>query len=324
MKKHILILFAVPVLLLANACDDKEKLNPTENLGIPEMYSPPADADPRIKSVYDDYGIWIRMSWTNWTDVYNSGLTVDNGANRYQPTPVADEHVGSSLTYVQTLLGNTSAKFTNSFFPLEWWLLGSYGGGYWSYDLRSVGRNRFVMCWPNKDGDLPEITDPQEHYYHDAQLAWDVWLMFGQMCASHMEEPIKEFVLAGKAYDNGAAMDKITDQYYSDGDEEKYDAAVAELCMVGGFVTGSGSRNFNNDFGGWMAMLATTSYEVIKADFLDHSPAGAAKYAIIVDFFKQYGWDIQAAGNKYSQKHDEYLASLPEPEPEEPETPEEP
>ena len=38
-----------------------------------------------------------------------------------------------------------------------------------------------------------------------------------------------------------------------------------------------------------------------------------AKYKVIVEFFKKYNWDIQAAGNKFRQKYNEYKATLPPP-----------
>ena len=55
------------------------------------------------------------------------------------------------------------------------------------------------------------------------------------------------------------------------------------------------------------------SYDNIKKDYLDKSIARTAKYKVIVECFKKYDWDIQAAGNKFRQKYNEYKATLPPP-----------
>ena len=133
------------------------------------------------------------------------------------------------------------------------------------------------------------------------------------MIAQRFDEPIKEFVLAGKAYDNGEAYDNIREQYQKDGDEEKYDKAIDELCKNGGFLSGAGSGKFTTDFGDWLSLLVMESYDNIKKDYLDNSIARTAKYKVIVEFFKKYNWDIQAAGKKFRQKYNEYKATLPPP-----------
>ncbi len=91
------------------------------------------------------------------------------------------------------------------------------------------------------------------------------------MIAQRFDEPIKEFVLAGKAYDNGEAYDNIREQYQKDGDEEKYDKAIDELCKNGGFLSGAGSGKFTTDFGDWLSLLVMESYDNIKKDYLDNS-----------------------------------------------------
>ena len=53
------------------------------------------------------------------------------------------------------------------------------------------------------------------------------------------------------------------------------------------------------------------SYENIKKDYLDNSKSRALKYAIIIKYFKEYGWDIQVSGNKYRTEFDKYKATLP-------------
>ena len=95
--------------------------------------------------------------------------------------------------------------------------------------------------------------------------------------------------------------------------QEKYDKAIDELCKNGGFLSGAGSGKFTTDFGDWLSLLVMESYDNIKKDYLDNSIARTAKYKVIVEFFKKYNWDIQAAGNKFRQKYNEYKATLPPP-----------
>ena len=92
----------------------------------------------------------------------------------------------------------------------------------------------------------------------------------------------------------------------------KYKNAVAELCRNGGYITGGSSRSFEGDFSEWLRLLVMESYENIKKDYLDNSKSRALKYEIITKYFKEYGWDIQAAGNKYRTEFDKYKASLPD------------
>ena len=91
----------------------------------------------------------------------------------------------------------------------------------------------------------------------------------------------------------------------------KYKNAVAELCRNGGYITGGSSRSFEGDFSEWLRLLVMESYENIKKDYLDNSKPRALKYEILIKYFKEYGWDIQAAGNKYRTEFNKYKASLP-------------
>lgn len=65
------------------------------------------------------------------------------------------------------------------------------------------------------------------------------------------------------------------------------------------------------DFSEWLRLLVMESYENIKKDYLDNSKPRALKYEILIKYFKEYGWDIQAAGNKYRTEFNKYKASLP-------------
>ena len=74
---------------------------------------------------------------------------------------------------------------------------------------------------------------------------------------------------------------------------------------------GGSSRSFEGDFSEWLRLLVMESYENIKKDYLDNSKPRALKYEILIKYFKEYGWDIQAAGNKYRTEFNKYKASLP-------------
>ena len=86
------------------------------------------------------------------------------------------------------------------------------------------------------------------------------------------------------------------------------------MCRNGVYITGGSSRSFEGDFSEWLRLLVTESYDNIKKDYLDNSKSRALKYEVLIKYFKEYGWDIQAAGNKYREKFDEYKASLPDEE----------
>ena len=232
------------------------------------------------------------------------------------------------------MLSNVSKEYANSFFPLEFFYVKQYGALYWIYPVKALGRSRLILMWPNTtDGAIP-VTDPVNHYYQDSVLTSEVWRKLGSMIVARMEEPLKEFVAGGKAYDDGEAYEKLGNEYDKDeeawkeenpdADDEdedevnsrpyviKYKNAVAELCRNGGYITGGSSRSFEGDFSEWLRLLVMESYENIKKDYLDNSKSRALKYEIITKYFKEYGWDIQAAGNKYRTEFDKYKASLPD------------
>jgi len=296
------------------SCSDEDDLKPSENLGIPEMFSPGADADPRVKKMYNDYGFWVRMDFTDWKEVTNAYLYEDVN-NRWGATMIDDTCRENAIIFSETLLSNVSPEFAKAYFPLELFFVKTYSGSWWAADYQRLGRSRFVLCWPNQmEGALPVTKEANpDYYYQDSLITGLVWSNFGAMIAQRFDEPIKEFASAGKAYDKGEAIDNIEDQYDKDEDEEKYNKAVEELCKNGGFLSGRGSASFETDFGDWLSLLVMESYENIKKDYLDNSIARAAKYKVIVEFFKKYNWDIQAAGNKFRQKYNEYKATLPPP-----------
>ena len=254
------------------------------------------------------------MDFTDWHEVTNAYLYEDVN-NRMGATMIDDTCRENAIIFSQTLLSNVSKEFAKAYFPLELFFVKTYNGSWWAADYAQLGRSRFVLCWPNQmEGALPVTKEANpDYYYQDSLTSGLIWKNFGTMIAQRFDEPIKEFVLAGKAYDNGEAYDNIREQYQKDGDEEKYDKAIDELCKNGGFLSGAGSGKFTTDFGDWLSLLVMESYDNIKKDYLDNSIARTAKYKVIVEFFKKYNWDIQAAGNKFRQKYNEYKATLPPP-----------
>ncbi|NML22998.1 hypothetical protein HHL16_19125 [Pseudoflavitalea sp. G-6-1-2] len=298
--------YILPVMLCALLASCSKETAPvaTEQLGIDQQFSPPADADPRVKQMYQTYNVWVRMDFNNWKEVTNA-IIANDPINRWGVGKIDPSYRESAYTWMQTLLPNVSEKYVRTFFPLEFFFVKTYGGSFWTSDIKTIGRSRIIICWPNQMLNTQPITDPANHYYIDTVLTRTVWGFLGGMITARMAEPIKAFVVAGKAYDNGQAFDKISKEYQADGNLEKRDAALAELARSGGYVRGSASRNFDGDFSEWLKLIATESYENIKRDYLDNSPARAQKYEILIKYFKEYGWDIQAAGNKYRQKIDE-------------------
>jgi predicted small secreted protein len=334
------------------ACNEEEAPTPSDNLGITEMFGPAADADPRVKKMYEEYGVNVIMDWENWKDVYNSTLAIDQVAINWNliPEKVAPENVDGGIVYAQTLLSNCSPQMTKAFFPLEWWLVGTYSGSYWAAEFRMLGRNRFLSTWPNKTAGVLPITDPANHYYYDEVLARNIWRYFMQASVQHMGAPVKAFADAGRAYDGGKAVDLLSDQLTAELDAAKLlepaslddllpgetladartrirtaaetaaraksNAAIDQLCIEGGFIpdvtaagnlVGSSANSFENDFSSWASLVVTESYENIRTKYLDNSPARKAKYEALIEFCKSYGWDIQAAGNKFRQMNNQFV-----------------
>ena len=53
-KSRIIYLLLTALVLLLSSCDKESKLSPTEDLGIVDMFSPDENADPRVKTMYND------------------------------------------------------------------------------------------------------------------------------------------------------------------------------------------------------------------------------------------------------------------------------
>lgn len=336
MKTGKIYMLLTALVLFMSGCDDEDTPSMTDDLGIAEMFGPGDDADPRVKTMYNDYGVWVRTHFNDVGEVTNGILAEDAIVAMYGVENLEEEKIPEVLDYSEALLSNVPDKYTKSFFPLEFFYVKQYGGLWWIYPVKALGRSRLILMWPNTtEGTIP-VKDSKNHYYQDSVLAAEVWRTIGTMIVARMEEPLADFVAAGKAYDKGAAFDKLGTEYdkdeeawreenpdADDDDEEevnsrpyvvKYDKAVAELCRNGGYITGGSSRSFEADFSSWLRLLVTESYDNIKKDYLDNSKPRALKYEVLIKYFKSYGWDIQAAGNKYREKFDEYKASLPDEE----------
>ena len=94
------------------SCSDEDDLKPSESLGIPEMFSPAADADARVKEMYNDYGLWVRMDFTDWHEVTNAYLYEDVN-NRMGATMIDDTCRENAIIFSQTLLSNVCKLFGN-------------------------------------------------------------------------------------------------------------------------------------------------------------------------------------------------------------------
>ena len=147
------------------SCSDEDDLKPSESLGIPEMFSPAADADARVKEMYNDYGLWVRMDFTDWHEVTNAYLYEDVN-NRMGATMIDDTCRENAIIFSQTLLSNVSKEFAKAYFPLELFFVKTYNGSWWAADYAQLGRSRFVLCWPNQmEGALPVTKEANPDYY---------------------------------------------------------------------------------------------------------------------------------------------------------------
>ncbi|NQX37529.1 hypothetical protein SAMN05421820_103484 [Pedobacter steynii] len=303
LKNKYVIAFSLAVLLWS--CKKEEALIPSEGLKIENMFSPPADADPAVKELYQSYNVWMRMDFKDWKEVTNAILDNDP-FNRFGVEKIADQERSAAILYTKALMSGVAPKYAKSFFPLELFFVKSYGRGYFAENIKRIGRSRLVICWPNKMTDALPVLNPDRHYYQDSVLSNAIWAQLSSMITLRIPAPVKAFADAGKAYDNGAAVDKIRKEYDKDRDVEKRDAAYELLAMTGGFIEASGSSSFENDFSSWLRLLALESKENIKRKYLDNSPARAKKYEAFVAYLQSEGWDIQAMGNTYREKLDAY------------------
>ena len=76
-KARNIYLLLTALVLFLSGCDKENKLSPTEDLGIVDMFSPDENADPRVKAMYNDYGVWVRTYFSSIDELTNSILAED-------------------------------------------------------------------------------------------------------------------------------------------------------------------------------------------------------------------------------------------------------
>jgi hypothetical protein len=290
--------------MFLTACDKEDTLVPTEDFGMEKKFAPSADAPDIVSSIYDEYGMWVRMDFEEASEVENAMLDKDL-YNRGSVTKIEDEYKPSAYKYIETLLDHIPGEFAKKHLPLDLFVVETYGRQpWWGQDMYRFGRSRFLLTWPNQMRDaLPvDLTDYDNHYYQDSVLTATVLSNLTSIMSLRIE-PVKEIETAGWAYGN-EKFAKINDTYSWNDPNRKI--AYAELEREGGFVSASGSKSFEVDLSQWMTAIMLLSSEQMKEKFLDNSPKRAAKYLEIVKYFNAVGWDIQAAGDNFSQMREEH------------------
>lgn len=291
--------------LFVCGCNNEENPVASENLGFSTLFGPDENAAPIVKELYDKYGIWVRMDFTDQLEVTNGILGAE--VNKCTVVKIEDQNRESALIYMKTFMSNVEPAFAKKYFPLEFFFVKSFVAG-WPKDKASIGRSRLLITWPFLNGN--PIERPGNHYYEDDWLATSVWSEVSDMITSRMPEPMASFANAGKAYDGGAARDQMWADYEKDDDWDKVVATKQAICDAGGHISFSGSVSFEIDFAQWMSLVVTESYDNIKAWYLDGGKTYQDKYNALIQFFNEQGWDIQAAGNLYREKNNAYYESL--------------
>lgn len=305
MKLRIIVLALLLPVFLCLACDDENNPTASDELDLGKNFGPSENAASLVKELYKDYGLWVRMDFDNPKEVANAILANDPLYWNAYTQKIEEEDRESALLYTKSLMSTVTTEFSNKYFPQEFFFVKIYG---FNTNLKQLGRTRLVIAWPSQlEGALP-VTDPDNHYFQDSLLAAEIWNKIGNMMALRIPESLTDFVAVGKPYDGGAVFDEYEELYK---DEDEYAAAEEKYCREMGYISGSGSWSFEYDFAQWTALVAINSYDYIKENYLDNSPIRAEKYKAFVKFFKDNGWDIQAAGNLYNEKYQAFKATLP-------------
>ena len=129
-KSRIIYLLLTALVLLLSSCDKESKLSPTEDLGIVDMFSPDENADPRVKTKYNDYGVWVRTYFSSIDELTNAILAQDALVAMRGAENLEEEKVPEVLNYSEALLSNVSEQYSKSFFPLEFFYVKQYGSLY--------------------------------------------------------------------------------------------------------------------------------------------------------------------------------------------------
>lgn len=297
LKKYLLI---IGIALLFVACKKEDTLSPSDKFGLIELFEPGSDTPQVVKDLFSQYGVWVRMDWTNDDIVKNAYLGQDL-YNSYPVLKVDADKQASAYTYITTFLNQAPAAFVRKNFPLDIFIVKTYGNPEYPMSIMLLGRSRLLFDWPNSTYNaLAIVKEPQYHFYQDTILAQELWDKMATVIAQKIE-PIKDFITVGTPYDNGTALRKIYDDYYIDYDYEKMQQRLEELANAGGFIDGSGSRSFKTDIAQWITQIAISSYQEIYDKYLKNSLKHQLKYKAVIDYFNTQGWDIQATGNNFSQ-----------------------
>lgn len=149
MKSGNIYLLLTTLVLFLSGCDKESKLSPTENLGLVDMFSPDENADPRVKAMYNDYGVWVRTHFNSIDELTNAILAQDAFVAIRGAENLEEEKIPEVLNYSEALLSNVSKEYANAFFPLEFFYVKQYGSLYWIYPVQALGRSRLILMWPN-------------------------------------------------------------------------------------------------------------------------------------------------------------------------------
>lgn len=284
------------------SCSKEARIAPTEEFGFEERFSPKEDELPKVKEMYKQYDLWLRLAFKDPKEVTNSILAKDE-SNRYGATAM-DEHMKpSAIMFVDTLLHNVSKEFVQKIFPKEFFFVKTYNGSFWKQDIFVLGRNRLIVCWPNERSKTQPITIPETHYYQDSVLTRMVWGSLSGMLTQRLGEKIPEFEKVGMSYDNGKSVDDIRAKYPSKDDEDQMNKELDLFAAENGFISASGSRSYESDLGQWFSLITTESFDNIQSKYLDNSQKRTEKYRIFTEYLlTKYNWDIQASGDKYREK----------------------
>ena len=301
-KKYLYNLLGLAVVVQLTSCSKEDKLTPTADVGIMELFQPAPDANPLEKSMYQEYGVWTRLDYKDSREVYNSYLGQDETSARFPAEKVDPNLRESAYVYMNTLLSNVNKEFSRKLMPNEVFFVKTYGHPFFTPKFTTIGRNRLVVTWPNAISKMP-ITNPETLYYTDEALTIGVWDKLSELVAARLTEEIEGFEELGRPYDKGVAFSKIRDQYFIDGDVQKRNRDWKALADEGGYLDHYSSFSFQAEFKAWLKLLLTESFENINVRYLEGNAMRKAKYELFVEYIeKNYDWDIQAVGNKYRAK----------------------
>jgi len=285
------------------SCTKEERIEPTKDLQFKPLFEPQADAHAKEKYLFQKYNVWIRMDFTDPTDVYNAYLGQDVTSARFPAQKIDDDKRESAYNYMDTLLSNLPYQFVQDFIPNEFFFVKTYGFSAFGVQFNAVSRNRLAFVWPNTYNTALSTVHPTNHYYRDSTLTREVWRNLADMIGSRGIEEIEGFESIGKPYDGGTAFNKIRDQYFIDRDLEKRNRDWQTLADQGGYLDPYASVSFKAEHTAFMKLILLESYDRINRQYLQGNEMRRKKYDLFIKYYKdKYGWDMQESGNKFRQR----------------------